>query len=61
MEPLFLKKPVLKLKHKALDYKNEHLKAEETELHGGALLGSLPYEEWLATAIPNSKRRKIWK
>ncbi len=59
MEPLLLKKPALKLKQRALDYKNEHLKAGETELHGGALLGFLPYEEWLALTLDNSDKKTV--
>ena len=54
METLLLKKPTLEIKNDALDYKDEHLQNGETELHGGALLGSLQYEEWLKQHLDES-------
>ncbi|WP_312942866.1 GNAT family N-acetyltransferase [Oscillibacter sp.] len=59
METLLLKKPTLEIKNDALDYKDEHLQNGETELHGGALLGSLQYEEWLKLTLDNADEKTV--
>lgn len=45
---------MMDLKDKALDYKEEHLKIGETELHGGALLDKMQYVDWLQLTEDNS-------
>lgn len=59
METLLLTKPTLKMKNEALDYKNEHLQNGEIELHGGALLGSMQYEEWLKLTLDNADEKTV--
>ncbi|WP_283592128.1 GNAT family N-acetyltransferase [Clostridium butanoliproducens] len=44
----------MELKYKALDYKEEHMKIGESELHGGALLDKMQYEDWLQLTDDNS-------
>lgn len=54
MEKLIFVRPNLKLKEKVLEYKNEHFKYSEYEIHGSSMLDKLEYEEWL-DRIENNK------
>lgn len=47
MEKLVFVKPNLELKDKILEYKNEHFRCSEYEIHGSSMLDKLEYEEWL--------------
>ncbi len=58
-ERLIFTKPSDELKEKALEYKNEHISAGENELHGGALLGSMEYDEWLILTNENSSPETV--
>ena len=42
MEELILTRPTLALEQAAADYRQEHLAAGETVLHGSALMDALP-------------------
>lgn len=59
MEKLVLVRPSKELKSKALDFKEEHLNLGETELHGGALIDSMEYEDWLQLTYENSKKESV--
>lgn len=59
MDILILQKPTLELKSKALDYKMEHLQNGEAELHGGALLDSMQYEEWMKLTLEDANEKTV--
>lgn len=43
----------------AYEYKQEHLRNGEHELHGSALLGNLNYDEWLELVENNSDEKTV--
>lgn len=57
MEHLIFVKPTLELEQAALNYKQEHILYNEAEIHGSALLDSMPYTEWLNLVEDNSNEK----
>ena len=54
MEELILTRPTLALEQAAADYRQEHLAAGETVLHGSALMDALPYGQWVQRTLENA-------
>ncbi len=54
-DKLMFVRPAYELKEKALEYKQEHILYGENELHGGALFGSMEFDEWLKLTDENSR------
>ena len=53
-EKLIFVTPTKEIKYAAEEYKNEHFANDEEELHGGALYGSMEFDEWLTLTTENS-------
>lgn len=57
MRQLLLTRPSLALKDQALDYKREHFRQGETQIHGSSLLDTMDYEPWLEQTLANADGR----
>lgn len=56
---LMFVKPSFEWEQAALNYKQEHILYNETEIHGSALLDRLPYKEWLKLTEDNSDEKTV--
>jgi predicted acetyltransferase len=59
LEKIILVKPSKELKNMSQEYKQEHLRNGEYELHGSALLDKLTYDEWLELVENNSDEKTV--
>lgn len=59
MGHLIFVKPTLEWEQAALNYKQEHILHNEAEIHGSALLDSMPYRQWLKLVEDNSNETTV--
>ena len=59
MDELRLAVPGEEYRAAILDYRAEHFDAGERELHGGALLGEMDFDDWLAQVRRNARPETV--
>lgn len=59
MEQLQFVTPSMEWRAQAMEYRAEHLRAGETELHGAALLEQMDYESWLNMVTRNRSEATV--
>ena len=59
MDELRLEKPAPALLEQAMEYKQEHLRCGEAELHGGALLDRMEFSAWLRLVEENGSPETV--
>lgn len=61
MDEIELVKPERRHKEEVLEFVREHKENNESEIHGGALVEKLDFDDWLKLITDNSKKETVNK